>query len=67
MWGRLACTLYLPRVDKDFSMNLNRIFKPISAILLTAGIVVAGVSAPADAATTKAPSHTTNDTGWGIK
>jgi hypothetical protein len=48
-------------------MNLNRIFKPISAILLTAGIVVAGVSAPADAATTKAPSHTTNDTGWGIK
>jgi hypothetical protein len=49
-------------------MNLNRIFKSISALLLTAGIVVAGVSAPADAATTvKAPSHTTNDTGWGFK
>lgn len=49
-------------------MNLNRISTTISALLLTAGIVVAGVSAPADAATTgKAPSHTTNDTGWGFK
>jgi hypothetical protein len=58
----------LPRDEKDFSMNLNRFFKSIAALLLTAGIVVAGVSAPADAATTgKAPSHTTNDTGWGFK
>jgi hypothetical protein len=66
--GNLAGTLYLPRDEKDFSMNLNRISTTISALLLTAGIVVAGVSAPADAATTvKAPSHTTNDTGWGFK
>ena len=48
-------------------MNLRRIAKPISAILLTVGLVSVGV-APADAAVPrKAPAVSTNDTGWGFK
>jgi hypothetical protein len=48
-------------------MNLRRIAKPLSAILLTVGILTVGV-APADAAG-PGNSHraTTNDTGWGFK
>jgi hypothetical protein len=48
-------------------MNLRRIYKPISAILLTIGLVSFGVS-PADAAPVhKAPTKSTSrlDTGWG--
>ena len=48
-------------------MNLHRIFKPVSAILLTIGLVAFGV-APADAATPhKAPTKSTFDTGWGFR
>jgi hypothetical protein len=46
-------------------MNLRNIVKPIAAVLLTVGIVTAGV-APADAASST-PTHSTNDTGWGFK
>jgi hypothetical protein len=56
--------MYLPRSEKDFSMNLRRIVKPLSAILLTAGLLSLGVVAPADAGTT-GPGATTHDTGWG--
>jgi hypothetical protein len=46
-------------------MNLRNIVKPIAAVLLTAGIVTAGV-APADAASST-PTYSTSDTGWGFK
>ena len=50
---------------KDSLMNLRRFSKPVSALLLTVGLVALGV-APADAATTGSrPTHTTSDTGWG--
>jgi hypothetical protein len=64
---RATCggTLCLPRVEKDLSMNLRNIVKPIAAVLLTAGIVTAGV-APADAASST-PTYSTSDTGWGFK
>jgi hypothetical protein len=59
--------MYLPRDEKDSSMNLRRIFKPIAAAILTVGLVTAAV-APADAAVTrKSPSTGTYDTGWGFK
>jgi hypothetical protein len=59
--------MYLPRDEKDSSMNLRRVSKPISAILLTVGLVALGV-APADAAPVhQAPTTSTNDTGWGFK
>jgi hypothetical protein len=60
--------MYLPRLEKDFSMNLRRIAKPLSALLLTVGLITVGV-APADAAgpaKTRTSAHT-NDTGWGFK
>ncbi len=47
----------------------SRLFKPVAAILLAIGIASAGV-APASAGTVtvlKAPTHSTNDTGWGFK
>ncbi len=48
-------------------MNLRSIYKPLSAILLTIGLVSIGVS-PADAAPPKKPtSVSTRDTGWGFK
>jgi hypothetical protein len=57
----------LPRDEKDFSMNLRRLVKPLSALVLTVGLVTIGVT-PADAATTsKTPTYHTNDTGWGFK
>lgn len=43
-------------------MNLRRIVKPLSAVLLIAGLLVSGV-APADAA--MRPGHSPTDTGWG--
>ena len=48
-------------------MNLRRIYKPISAILLTVGLVTISVS-PADATPPKKPSSiSTKDTGWGFR
>jgi hypothetical protein len=47
-------------------MNLRRIAKPVSAILLTVGLFSVGI-APADAGVTKPAGPSTNDTGWGFK
>ena len=47
-------------------MNLRRIAKPISAILLTVGLIGISVG-PADAGTRRAPGHSINDTGWGFR
>jgi hypothetical protein len=57
--------MYLPRVEKDYSMNLRRFAKPVSAILLAVGLLTMGV-APADAGVARPAMHT-NDTGWGFK
>jgi hypothetical protein len=56
----------VPR-EKDFSMNLRPVIKPLAALLLTFGLVTASV-APADAAPAKkAPTYSTYDTGWGLR
>jgi hypothetical protein len=48
-------------------MNLRRMYKPLSAILLTVGLVTLGV-APADAAPPLKPHSVSKfDTGWGFK
>jgi hypothetical protein len=46
-------------------MNLRRLAKPVSAILLAVGLLTIGV-APADAGVARPTQHT-NDTGWGFK
>ena len=46
-------------------MNLRRIAKPLSAVLLTVGLIGISVG-PADAGT-KPPAVHTSDTGWGFK
>ena len=46
-------------------MNLRRISKPVTALLLSVGLVTFGVAAPANAAAE--PVFSTNDTGWGRK
>jgi hypothetical protein len=57
----------LPRLEKDRSMNLRPVIKPLAALLLTFGLVTVSV-APADAAPAKkAPTYSTYDTGWGIR
>ena len=46
-------------------MNLRNVIKPIAALLLSVGLITAGVT-PADAAVAhRTPTHTTYDTGWG--
>ena len=47
-------------------MNLHRLAKPVSAILLAVGLLTIGV-APADAGVVRPPTQHTNDTGWGFK
>jgi hypothetical protein len=50
-------------------MDSRRFLKPAVAAILAAGLLTLGVAAPADAGGTKgqAPTHSTNDTGWGIR
>ena len=46
-------------------MDSRRFLKPFVAAILAVG-VLSLVAAPADAGTTRtAPTHSTNDTGWG--
>ncbi len=48
-------------------MDTRRFLKPFVAAILTVGLLTLGV-APADAGTTgRAPTQSTNDTGWGIR
>lgn len=56
----------MPPDEKDFSMNLRNVLKPLATVLLTVGLLTIGVAGPADAGTTH-PAQTTLDTGWGRK
>ena len=48
-------------------MDSRRFLKPVVAAILSIGLLTLGV-APADAGTKgQAPTHSTNDTGWGIR
>lgn len=46
-------------------MNFRRFSKPLAAILLAVSLVSVGVSAPADAASTRTSSA--RDTGWDLR
>ena len=53
--------------EKDHSMNSRRFSKAVAAAILAVSVLATGSTAPASAATDKAPSHQTKrfDTGWG--